>query len=381
MANAPFIQNLFLTEFRSYPSLEAQFDGRPVVLFGENGTGKTNLLEAISLLSPGRGLRRAKLTDMARQDGNTTADQWAISVKLAGGAHGNDDEPPLKIGTGQIPNAPNRRQIRINGENASGTQLAKCLTVNWLTPAQDRLFSGAPAERRKFLDRLCLIHAPAHGRTSLVYEKSRAERGRLFQDNIDDAYWFDAIETDMAEKAALIAKARWQTMCKLQDEIENNSRDSVFPKAVLTLDGEAENLYVDGKDETEVFEFIKVQLQKDRPIDRRAGRTLRGIHKSDLCVTHMEKNMPAANCSTGEQKALLISLILAHARSQTKRKPILLLDEVAAHLDANRRAALTEDLLALKTQVFLTGTDANLFSAFGERAQMFKVEDAKLIPQ
>ena len=351
------------------------------MLFGENGAGKTNLLEAISLLSPGRGLRRAKLTDMARQDGNTTTDQWAISVNLAGGTHGHGDEPPIKIGTGQIPNAPNRRQIRINGENASGTQLAKCLTVNWLTPAQDRLFSGAPAERRKFLDRLCLIHAPAHGRTSLVYEKSRAERGRLFQDNIDDAYWFDAIETDMAEKASLIAKARWQTLCKLQDRIENNSRDSVFPKAVLTLDGEAENLYANGKGKAEVCELIKAQLQKDRPIDRRAGRTLRGVHKSDLCVSPYGKKYAAAHCSTGEQKALLINLILAHARSQTERKPILLLDEVAAHLDKTRRAALAEELLSLNTQVFMTGTDENLFSALNNRAEMFKVEGGNLYPQ
>ncbi len=378
MAKTPFIEKLFLTQFRSYPNLAAQFDGRPVVLFGENGAGKTNLLEAVSLLSPGRGLRRAKLGDIARRENDTTSHHWAVSAVLTGAS--DDLLEPVKIGTGQIPDAPTRRQIRIDGKNASGTDLATHLTVNWLTPAQDRLFSGAPADRRKFFDRLCLVHAPAHGRAHLVYDKARAERGRLFADNIDDAYWFDALETDMAENAAKIAKARWQTLCKLQAEIEDSAEDS-FPKAVISLDGEAEALYQSGAEETDVYGFIKAQLQKDRALDKSAGRTLRGVHKSDLCVVHRSKNMPAAECSTGEQKALLIGLILAHARAQPLRTPILLLDEIAAHLDENRRAALTENLLALGTQVFMTGTDKSLFSAFKDRAQMFKVEDAALTPQ
>ena len=374
MANAPFIQSLLLTDFRSYESLDAHFDGRPVVLYGENGAGKTNLLEAISLLSPGRGLRRSKLSDMARRVGSEPKDYWGVAAEL------NTDGEALKIGTGQIPGAANRRQIRIDGAAGSGTDLAKLLTINWLIPAQDRLFTGPASERRKFLDRLCLVHEPSHGRTSLAYEKSRAERGRLLTDGIDDDYWFDALETDLAERGAKIAKARWQALEKLQSEIENQAQ-SRFPKAIIALEGEAESLYEAGTDEVDVCEFIKTALQQDRPQDRRAGRTLRGVHKSDLMVTHMEKNMPARDCSTGEQKALLTGLILAHARAQSDRAPLLLLDEVCAHLDEARRAALIEELLALKTQVFLTGTDADLFSAFAGRAQVFKVEDGNLHPQ
>lgn len=375
MGGTPFIHSLLLTQFRSYAHLDVRFDGRPVVLFGENGAGKTNLLEAVSLLSPGRGLRRAKLADITRREDGQSAPPstpyWAIAAELDQGGD------ILKVGTGQIPDAPSRRQIRIDGSNASGTDLAKCLTLNWLTPAQDRVFSGPATDRRKFLDRLCLVHTPDHGRTTLVYEKSRAERGRLFGEGIDDAYWFDALENDMAERGAQIAKARWQTVGKLCEEIAGREA-SAFPHAIIDLDGEAEALYMAGADEEDVREFIRTELQKDRPLDRRAGRTLRGVHKSDLQITHREKNMPAADCSTGEQKALLIGLILAHARSQSQRKPILLLDEVAAHLDEHRRSALIEELLELETQLFMTGTDDHLFSAFSGRAQIFKVQDGHL---
>ena len=260
--------------------------------------------------------------------------------------------------------------------------MAKHISINWLTPAQDRLFSGSASERRKFFDRLCLIHIASHGRMFLAYEKSRAERGRLFADGIDDSYWFDALETDMAERGAKIALARWQVLEMLKAEIaarpDRRSSDS-FPKAELSLEGEAESLYAAGAKELEVVEFIKTNLAQDRARDARAGRTLRGVHKTDLTVTHAEKSMPAAHCSTGEQKALLIGLVLAHARSQTERPPLLLLDEVAAHLDENRRAALLEELLELNTQVFLTGTDENLFSVFAGRAQVFEVVDAKLV--
>lgn len=380
VGETPFIQKLLLTQFRSYAHLDVAFDGRPVVLFGENGAGKTNLLEAISLLSPGRGLRRAKLADIARrttqQDpldapAHNPSVHWAIATEL------NHNDTLIKVGTGQIPTAPTRRQIRIDGSNASGTDLAKQLTLNWLTPAHDRLFTGPPSDRRKFLDRLCLVHTPEHGRTSLAYEKSRSERGRLLSDGIDDDYWFDALENDLAERGAKIAKARFETLVKLKDEIATR-KETAFPRAILNLDGEAENLFADGADERDVYEFIKFTLNADRPLDKRAGRTLRGVHKTDLQTTHLEKQMPAADCSTGEQKALLIGLILAHARSQGEHKPILLLDEVAAHLDEYRRAALIEELLELDTQVFMTGTDDHLFSAFAGRAQIFKVVNGQL---
>ena len=352
----------------------------PLCYLGENGAGKTNLLEALSLLSPGRGLRRAKLTDIAKRVDTETANHWAVSTRLGYLGETKNSDAPAQIGTGQTPDAPTRRQIRIDGKNASGTELANCLTVNWLTPAQDRLFSGPPSERRKFFDRLCLIHAPAHGRAHLIYDKARAERGRLFQTGIDDAYWLSALETDMAENGARIAHARHLTLGKLQSEIEK-SENGNFPKAVIALSGEAEALYAGGASEGDVFEFIKTQLKTDRNLDRHAGRTLRGIHKSDLKCAHQDKNMPASDCSTGEQKALLIGLVLAHARTQKDKAPILLLDEVAAHLDKTRRAALAEELLSLNTQVFMTGTDAHLFSAFKNRAEMFKVDDSKLKPQ
>jgi len=371
MADAPFIESLLLTDFRSYPSLDARFDGRPVVLYGENGAGKTNLLEAISLLSPGRGLRRAKLPDIARIEDGNAAPLWGVAARLCGG------EQPVNIGTGQYPGNAGRRQIRIDGAGASGTALAKLLTINWLTPAQDRLFTGPASDRRKFLDRLCLVHAAGHGRTFLAYEKSRAERGRLFADGIDDPYWFDALETDMAERGAKIAAARWAAVKKLQAEIAARP-EGHFPKAVIALSGEAEDLFAAGADEMDVCAYIKSALKDDRVLDRRAGRTLRGVHKTDLMVTHLAKQMPASACSTGEQKALLIGLILAHARAQEKRRPILLLDEVAAHLDEARRGALAEELLALKTQVFLTGTDIDLFTVFGARAQMFQVAEGCL---
>jgi DNA replication and repair protein RecF len=372
LISGEFIKSLLLSDFRSYRALDIKFDGRPVVLYGENGAGKTNLLEAVSLLSPGRGLRRAKLMDLARREDNEPRDIWAVAAKF-----GLED---INIGTGGIDGTPSRRQMRMDGKTVSGPDMAKHISINWLTPAQDRLFTGPASDRRKFFDRLCLIHKPSHGRTFLAYEKSRAERGRLFADGIDDAYWFDALETDMAERGAKIALARWQVLEMLKSEITARSEGS-FPKANLAIEGEAEALYAAGAEELEVVEFIKTNLAQDRALDARAGRTLRGVHKSDLMVTHIEKSMAAAHCSTGEQKALLIGLVLAHARSQSERPPLLLLDEVAAHLDEHRRAALIEELLELGTQVFLTGTDANLFSAFAGRAQVFEVADGKLYLQ
>lgn len=352
------------------------------MLFGENGAGKTNLLEAISMLSPGRGLRRSKTLDLSYRDPNVAdenVNHWAISAKM-----GTSDEP-VKIGTGQIPETPSRRRVRINEANANGTDLAKLLTLNWLTPTQDRLFAGPESERRKFLDRLCLVYTPDHGRTSIAYEKSRSERNRLLSDGIDDPYWFDALEADLAERGAHIANARWNTLSTLKLEIERRP-ETVFPKAGIALSGEAEDLFEAGADEADVTEFIKTALQSDRGLDARAGRTLRGVHKTGLVVTHAGKNMPASHCSTGEQKALLIGLILAHANAQKQlnadnRAPLLLLDEVAAHLDEHRRQALVEELLELETQVFLTGTDIELFSAFDGRAQIFKVEDGTLCAQ
>ena len=363
------ISALRLTDFRSYASLDVLLDGRPVVLFGPNGAGKTNLLEAVSLLSPGRGLRRSKLEDIARRTLSGSAPAWGIVATL------EKPEDPIKISVGQVPEYPRRRAMRIDGKSATGPQLAKLLTQMWLTPAQDRLFTGPASDRRKFLDRFSLVHAPGHGMAALRYERARSERNRLFSDGITDAGWFDALEVDMAAQGAHVAQARTITALRLIDEIDARP-EGAFPKAIVQLDGEAEDMFQSGLSFEDVEAFIRESLERDRPLDRRAGRTLRGVHKTELRVTHAGKNMPAADCSTGEQKALLIGITLAHARAQADKSPLLLLDEVAAHLDMDRRAALIEELINLGTQVFMTGTDANLFDAFDGREQSFEVKDS-----
>ncbi len=371
----PIIHALRLTDFRSYPALDIDFDGRPVVLFGANGAGKTNLLEAVSLLSPGRGLRRAKPDRLARITGaDCSAPAWGIVATIAG----QDDITPLKIAVGQVPEYPRRRTMRVEGKAAVGAQMAALMPMMWLTPTQDRLFSGPASDRRKFLDRFCLAHAPAHGTAYLRYEKARAERNRLLSDGIVDAGWYDALEVDMARYGAQVAQARAQCVAALKAEIAARP-EGAFPKAVITLDGEAELEFENGVVVEQVEQNIVARLSDDRAIDAQAGRTRRGVHRSDLIVVHGPKNMPANACSTGEQKALLIGLVLAQARAQADKAPILLLDEVAAHLDEVRRAAMIEELLDLGTQAFLTGTDASLFEAFAGRAQRFHLQDG--VPQ
>jgi len=365
-----YIQSLRLTDFRSYPSLDLELDGSPVVFFGPNGAGKTNLLEAISFLSPGRGLRRAKLETVTRRYDEHTAPAWGVSAFLAG------DDQPMKISVGQVPEHPRRRVVKIDDQSVSSTELGRHLTMMWLTPAQDRLFTGPASDRRKFLDRFSLIHTPDHGQHVLRYEKARTERNRLLSENISDPQWFDALETDMAKQGAHIAQARVETVTSLTAEIGQRP-DNPFPKSHLVLEGDIEEKCQTGVGQDELEAFIKDQLAKQRPLDVRAGRSLWGVHKSDLRVTHTAKNMAAENCSTGEQKALLIGLFLAHARAQSNLKPYLLLDEVAAHLDEDRRSALIEDLVDLGTQLFMTGTDQNLFEAFGDRAQIFEISDGQ----
>jgi len=230
------IASLRLTNFRSYPSLDIALSGVPVVLYGPNGAGKTNLLEAISFLSPGRGLRRAKMEDLARRSSEEVAAAWGINAQV--------DETRASVG--QVPEYPKRRIVRLDGKNASGTQLAQLLTLMWLTPAQDRLFTGPASDRRKFMDRFSLVHAPSHGMASLRYEKARSERNRLLSDGITDRGWYDALEADMATQGAHVAQARAITVTRLIEEIELRAaakEDDVFPKAIVALDGEAEKLY------------------------------------------------------------------------------------------------------------------------------------------
>ena len=370
----PVIHALRLTDFRSYAALDLPLDGRPVVLFGPNGAGKTNLMEAVSLLSPGRGLRGAKPDALARLAPGGPVGAWGVVASLA------QEDGPLKLAVGQVPEYPRRRTMRIDGKAATGPAMAALMPMMWLTPAQDRLFTGPASDRRKFLDRFCLANAPNHGSAFLRYEKARAQRNRLLSDGIDDAAWYSALEKDMAHYGAQVASARAQTVTMLRAEIARRD-EGAFPKALMSLEGEAETELAAGTTLLAAEANIAARLLDDRSQDMRAGRTLRGVHKSDLRVYHAPKNMPAEACSTGEQKALLIGLVLAQARAQSAQNPILLLDEVAAHLDALRRAAMIEELLDLGTQAFLTGTDRELFEAFKGRAQSFQVENGVLTPE
>lgn len=360
------LTSLRLTDFRSYDRLDLELSSGPIVLFGANGAGKTNLMEAVSLLSPGRGLRSAAIDALARVSGDQTAPAWGVNAEL-------DDE--TRVSVGQVPDSPRRRVVRINRTNSTASQLAELLTVQWLTPAQDRLFTGPEGDRRKFLDRLALAFDPSHGVSSLRYEKARAERNRLLSDGISDASWYDALEADMAACGAQIAKTRVDTVERLRGAIADRDM-SAFPQADITVEGSVEALLIKGVDLDEAENDFRDRLAETRQIDRRAGRSLTGPHRSEVKVVHQHKSMPAGLCSTGEQKALLIGLILAHARAQVTRSPILLLDEVAAHLDSIRRKALSEELIDLGLQVFMTGTDRALFTDFSDRAQWFEVDDS-----
>ena len=367
-----YIAKLRLTDFRNYKTLDLELSGAPVVLFGDNGAGKTNLLEAVSLLSPGRGLRRARLDKLSRREGDVICPAWGVNAHLLT----RDDD--FKLAIGQLPEAPGRRAARIDGKSVTGASLAAHVTLFWLTPDQDPLFRGPASDRRKFLDRFTLMHAPDHGSHVLAYEKLRSERNRLLGDGSDDLRWYEALEADMADFASRIAYDRVQTVTRLSDEIEARP-EGAFPKAMLLLEGDAEEHLQSGLDQDAARIALQTLWAETRRTDMRAGRTLSGVHRSDLKVTHISKNMPAENCSTGEQKALLIGLMLAQARAHADKHPFLLLDEVAAHLDENRRAALIEELIELGTQVFMTGTDMALFEAFDGRADVFEVRAGEII--
>ena len=366
------IASLRLIDFRSYAALDATFQPGAIALYGPNGAGKTNLLEAISLLSPGRGLRRAKVDLLARVEDGSSRPAWGINAAL----HGESDEEPTRISIGQVPEHPRRRQLKIDGRAASGPELARQLSMLWLTPAQDRLFTGPASDRRKFIDRFALAFAPDHGSNAIRFEKARTERNRLLSDGINDRAWYEAVEMDLSKFGALVAQARMTTIKNLQIEIA--ARETIFPQSLIGLSGTLEGQFQDGMDLTTVADIYQEQLVRERQSDMRAGRTLTGPHRTEVHVTHKAKAMPAALCSTGEQKALLIGLILAQARALADKAPVLLLDEVAAHLDSVRRAALAEELLDIDLQVFMTGTDESLFSDFGDCAQILRVTEGQL---
>ena len=347
------VSRLTLTDFRSYASAGLEVKPGFVLLYGDNGAGKTNLLEAVSMLTPGRGLRGVALSEMARQGG---AGAWAVSAKLG----------EVDIGTGTRPSAPERRQVRVNGAPASVNSLSEWLSVLWLTPAMDRLFTGSAGERRRFLDRLVLALEPAHAHHSTRYDAAMRARNKLLADDSFDPMWLSSLELAMAEHGVAIGEARARTAEALQDQA-SAAPESEFPRAEIRLEG------WDPKD----FQSV---LRANRTRDAAAGRATEGPHRQDLAVVHRAKGMSAARSSTGEQKALLVGLVLAHADLVASRRgqPILLLDEVAAHLDPVRRRALFGRLEG-RGQVWMTATEAALFDGIGA-ASRFRIEQGQVAP-
>jgi DNA replication and repair protein RecF len=361
-----------LTAFRNYASAALDLDERHVVLTGPNGAGKTNLLEAISLLSPGRGLRRASFETVQAQGSDAG---WAVAATV------ETDAGPADIGTGAGPDDSGRR-VRINGANARSVEaMSDYLRVLWLTPAMDGLFSGPASDRRRFLDRLVTTLIPGHSAAVSDFDKAMRQRNRLLDDN-GEARWLSAIEAQMAELAAAIHHARTDSLGQLQSLIAESLEDGSFPAAHLALTPLFEDRHEPVSSSALEAELAALWAGS-RALDRAAGRTIFGPHRVDLEVTYAQKGMPAALGSTGEQKALLIGLILAQARLVKLRAaitPFLLLDEIAAHLDPDRRRALFLALDRLGTQCFLTGTDPLLFEALGTRAQPITVRDGRLYP-
>jgi DNA replication and repair protein RecF len=370
---------LRLTDFRNYANLSLRLDSRPVVLTGANGAGKTNLLEAISFLSPGRGLRRAKLDEVTRRTPEGPAAGWAVSV-TAENAAGS-----VEIGTGIAGGeaaTERQRQVRVNRAPAKSSEaLLEHLRVVWLTPAMDGLFTGPASDRRRFLDRLVLAIDRAHGQRVNAFERATRGRNRILEDAAPNSGWLDAVEAQMAELGTAIAAARVECVGLLGSLIGGSAGEGPFPAAGLALRGDIEAAVAAGS-ATAAEDGYRRRLAGARTADRAAGRTLAGPHLSDLDVTHVPKAAPAETCSTGEQKALLVGLVLAHARliaGITGETPLILLDEVAAHLDARRRAGLFDMLIDLDCQAFLTGTDAEPFAPLGEAAQHFTVRDATVL--
>ena len=349
------ISRLALTDFRNHAA--ALVEPRPgfVLLSGDNGAGKTNILEAVSLLTPGRGLRGAALGEMARSAGPGGFGVAATLDDPRGGAG-------VQLGTGTLATAPERRQVRINGAAASVNSLSEWLSVLWLTPAMDRLFADSAGGRRRFLDRLTLALEPGHATHAARYEAAMRARNKLLAEpDGADASWLAALEAGMAEHGAMLGAARERSVAALCEAMAGTSGDD-FPRAALALEG------WDGGD-------LAAQLKATRGRDAAAGRATTGPHRQDLAVTHVAKAQPAARSSTGEQKALLLGIVLAHAELVASRRgapPILLLDEVAAHLDPRRRAALFARLEG-RGQVWMTATEPELFTEIGVEASRFRV--------
>ena len=333
-----------------------EFDGRPVAIVGPNGAGKTNVLEAVSLLSPGRGLRRAATDDLSRKPESLG---WKVRADLA------TPDAAHQVETWAEPDAP--RNVRINDKAATQTALGRLVRVLWLVPAMDRLWTEAAEGRRRFLDRMTLSFLPDHGEVVLTYEKAMRDRNRLLKDQVSDPHWNGALEAQMAANALQINDNRATTLRRLA--LAQADAETAFPHATLSL------TTPDGADNPP---DLARALADNRKRDMAAGRTLIGPHRIDMAAIFVEKSIPADQCSTGEQKALLVSLILANARSlkaETGAAPILLLDEISAHLDTPRRAALFNEICALGAHALMTGTEAQLFDSLGPRGHYMQVTD------
>ncbi len=370
------IRRLSLTHFRSYRAASLEAGAALVALVGPNGAGKTNCLEAISLLTPGRGLRRATLDDIADNEGDGS---WAVAAEIEGALGlatlGTGIDPPV-AGTPST-----TRRCRIDREPvSSAAAFGDHLRIVWLTPAMDQLFMGAASERRRFLDRLVLAIDSGHSARVNALERSLRSRNRLLEDPKADGHWLDAVEHETAQLAVAVAALRGETVTRLQAKLSARASASPFPGALIALDGWMENALLT-ETALAVEERYRAILSEARPRDAAAGRTLDGPHLTDMQVTYAPKSVPAKDASTGEQKALLIGLVLAHAGLVSDMigiVPLLLLDEVVAHLDPNRRAALFDELEKLGAQVWMTGADPAAFTTIVQRADVFDVEAGRI---
>lgn len=373
------ITRLVLTDFRGYASARLTADERPVVLTGPNGAGKTNLLEAISFLAPGRGLRRAKLGDIDRRirSGAAPAGAWAVAATI------ETSRGPVQIGTGRDATSESgeRRLLRVDGTPAkSQAVLAEHVNLVWLTPQMDRLFAEGSSARRRFLDRLVYGFDPSHATRVGAYEQSMRERARLLRDGPGDATWLAALEESMAEHGVAVAVARRDVTARL-DAVCAAGRGP-FPGARLALTGGIDE-WLNTMPALAAEDEFRRRLAVSRRADAQAGITTVGPHRGDFTVHHAGTGRAATECSTGEQKTLLIAVLLAHARLQAELRgcaPVMLLDEVTAHLDGTHRAALFAEIDRLGTQAWLTGTDAALFAELEGIGQFFGVADAVVAP-
>src|SRR5271167_413558 len=372
------VRQIRLTNFRNYHAASLETGAKTIVLVGPNGAGKTNLIEAISFFAPGRGLRRANLDEVAFSEGDGS---WAAAAEIEGALGlatlGTGIERPLEDGSAVL------RKCRIDREPVgSAAAFADHLRVIWLTPAMDTLFVGAPSERRRFLDRLALAVDAEHGTRVNALERSLRSRNRLLEDARPNTHWLYAVEHETAELAVAVAGQRVETMRRL-DGVLASRKGSAFPPAEIALDGWMEQL-IPNHPAAEIEERYRAVLRDNRARDAAAGRTLDGPHLTDLKVIYAAKGIAAADASTGEQKALLIGLVLAHSKliaEMTGRAPVLLLDEVVAHLDPARREALYEELLQLGTQVWMTGADPALFAEIEPSAAVVEVGSGRLEPK